>query len=511
MKNPKVDIIMGVYNCEKYLAESIDSILAQTYKNWRLIICDDSSSDSTYKIAEKYSKKFSNKIILLRNEKNMGLNYTLNKCIDVSDAKYVARQDGDDISEPDRIEKEVAVIEAHPEYSVVSSNAVLFDEGGKWGETSYVEKPSKDDFLINSPFCHAASIMNREKLLSVGKYSVNKKLLRVEDYHLWFKMYAKGYRGYNIQECLYRIRDDRDAEKRRTWRNRKNEFYVRRIGYRMLGFSFIKRLYAFRPILVWFLPKRLYTRLHRKKFEDNDFKCVPKTINYCWFGKNPLPESAKKCIASWKKYMPDYKIVEWNEKNFDFTQNKYTKEALEQKQYAFVSDYARLKILYDNGGIYFDIDVELIKPIPEELLKTGFIGKEDRRYMNTGLGFACKKSDPTIKRMLDDYNNIPFVRSDGSFDTTACPIRNTKSVSKMKNISLKILPPRYLNPLSYRTGILKLHKDTISIHYGEATWLDDDKRERMKRKHTFIKKNGRIIGTARYILSRLLEKMSHKN
>ena len=90
---------------------------------------------------------------------------------------------------------------------------------------------------------------------------------------------------------------------------------------------------------------------------------IPKKIHYCWFGRNPLTESAKKYIESWKKYCPEYEIIEWNENNFDLTENRYAREAYEQKKWAFVSDYARLKIVYEQGGLYMDVDVELIKPM----------------------------------------------------------------------------------------------------------------------------------------------------
>ena len=103
---------------------------------------------------------------------------------------------------------------------------------------------------------------------------------------------------------------------------------------------------------------------------------IPKKIHYCWFGRNPLPESAKKCIESWKKYCPEYEIIEWNEDNFDLTENRYAREAYEQKKWAFVSDYARLKIVYEQGGIYMDVDVELIKPLDELTELDGYMGFE---------------------------------------------------------------------------------------------------------------------------------------
>ena len=266
----KVDIIMGIYNCEKYVADSIESLLKQTFKEWRLIMCDDNSSDRTTKIAEDYVKKYPKKIILLKNEKNMGLNYTLNKCLEKTKAEYVARQDGDDISKLDRLEKEIEYLDKHSGVAFVSSNAELFDENGVWGMTHYVTEPTSLDFLKISPFCHAAAMIRRNAIVGVGGYSVDDRLLRVEDYHLWFKLYAKNLIGHNMSECLYRIRDDRDATSRRTWKNRKNEYYVRKIGYKMLNVPWYLRFYKYRPILLGILPRKFYEKIHRRKLRDND-------------------------------------------------------------------------------------------------------------------------------------------------------------------------------------------------------------------------------------------------
>lgn len=264
----KIDIIMGIYNCEDYIEESINSILQQSFREWRLIMCDDGSTDKTFLIASKISKKYKDKMILLKNKKNMGLNYTLNKCIEYSDAKYIARMDADDSCDPQRLEKEFVFLEKNPEYTLVSCNSKLFDENGFWGKLDLVEKPTKYDFLKSSPFCHASVLIRSEDLKKVGGYSVDDRLIRVEDYHLWFKLYSCGFKGYNIQEYLYYIRDDRNAFNRRNWKNRKNEFYVRKIGYKMLHLPLHCRLYAFRPIIVGLIPKSLYKILHRGRLKE---------------------------------------------------------------------------------------------------------------------------------------------------------------------------------------------------------------------------------------------------
>lgn len=151
-------------------------------------------------------------------------------------------------------------------------------------------------------------------------------------------------------------------------------------------------------------------------------KMIPKIIHYCWFGRNPLPESALKCIASWRKFFPDYEIVEWNEDNFDVNAIPYTAQAYAAKKYAFVSDYARLKILYDHGGLYFDTDVEVIKPFDDILAGGAFMGCEltaaQGCAVNPGLGLGVSAGSGLYNVLLDKYASLSFILEDGSLNLT---------------------------------------------------------------------------------------------
>ena len=148
MSNPEISILMGIYNCEGTLDEAIESILSQTYEGWRMIMCDDASSDETYKVAQKYVNKYPDKFILIKNEKNMGLNFTLNHCLKYADTKYVARMDGDDISRPTRFEEQIQFLEENEVFLWVGSNIALIDEKGEhWGERQYATIPKEKDFL----------------------------------------------------------------------------------------------------------------------------------------------------------------------------------------------------------------------------------------------------------------------------------------------------------------------------------------------------------------------------
>lgn len=216
---------------------------------------------------------------------------------------------------------------------------------------------------------------------------------------------------------------------------------------------------------------------------------VPKKIYYCWFGKGKKSNMLKKCYKSWERYYPDFEIIEINEDNFDINCNTYVKEAYENKKWAFVSDYARLKVLYDKGGIYFDTDVEALKRIDDNILESGYLAKEAEDLINTGLGFAVYPKNKIIKYMLDDYNDIHFIKDDGSFDLTTCPIRNTQSlvkrgyIIKEKNAkvdSINVYEPEYFCGWDLNIHKKNITKNTYTIHHYEASWVEPKRRRRNK-------------------------------
>ena len=260
---------MGIYNCAETLEEALDCIVKQTYTNWEVIMCDDCSTDHTVKIAEKYVIEYPNQFVLLRNDENKGLNYTLNKCLEFADGDYIARMDGDDLCAEDRFEKEVEALRKNPEIAIVSTDMLFFDENGVWGKTYAELYPIKESFLKGTPFCHAACMVRKEAYEKVKGYSISDRLLRVEDYHLWIKMYEAGYRGKNIPKQLYLMRDDRAAYKRRKLRYRINEAYVKGIAIRKLGLPISGYLNTMRPILVGILPEKVYDYFHKRKLESN--------------------------------------------------------------------------------------------------------------------------------------------------------------------------------------------------------------------------------------------------
>ena len=213
---------------------------------------------------------------------------------------------------------------------------------------------------------------------------------------------------------------------------------------------------------------------------------IPKIIHYCWFGRNPLPESAIKCINSWRKFFPDYEIKEWNEDNFNVNIIPYTKEAYDAKKYAFVSDYARMWILYHFGGLYFDTDVEVIKSMDDIIERGPFMGIEveatdsEPPLVAPGLGLGVNPGLELYKDILDYYNPLHFLCDDGSLNqvtivkhTTNVLIKNgLKQTNKLQQVAgVWIYPRDFFNPLDDNTGELVVTDNTRSIHWYTKTWL----------------------------------------
>ena len=211
---------------------------------------------------------------------------------------------------------------------------------------------------------------------------------------------------------------------------------------------------------------------------------IPKKIHYCWFGKSPLPDNAKKCIESWKKYCPDYEIIEWNEDNYDLNKNEYTKYTYKNKKYAFLTDYVRLDIIYNEGGIYLDTDVELLKPLDDLLDSNGYIGMEQVGTVNTGQGFGAIKHHSFVKKNKEFYENNDFLDSNGNFKRIICVKVTTdilkekglKSINeKQKICDMDIYPVEYFCPLVLGTKKLKITNSTYSIHHFNASWYTGNK------------------------------------
>lgn len=248
---------------------------------------------------------------------------------------------------------------------------------------------------------------------------------------------------------------------------------------------------------------------------------IDKVIHYCWFGGNPIPDDLQKCIDSWSIMCPDYRIVRWDETNYDVHKNKYMSDAYKEKKWSFVSDYARIDIIHQQGGIYLDTDVELVKSLDSLLQYDMFCGFESRddlmdkhgidyeEAVNFGLGYGAVKGHPILKALLDYYDTLNFYNSDGTLNLVACPVYQTKI---MKQYGLKanrkkqvfdnclVLPSDYLSPKSYLTGKITITENTIGIHHFKVSWTDEAGRKDLELQWHYCQKYG-------YTMMRIIMKL----
>jgi len=224
----------------------------------------------------------------------------------------------------------------------------------------------------------------------------------------------------------------------------------------------------------------------------NNKPVIPKKIHYFWLGGNKIPEQNRKYMETWHKFCPDYEIIEWNESNYDFLKHPYMRQAYEARKWGFVTDYARLDILYTHGGIYLDTDVEIIRPLEELLYNTAYSGFQYNMQVATGLGFGCIPGLPIIKDMRDDYDRLSFINSNGNFILTACPQIQTDLLKRrglLQNGNFQIIedmavyPTEYFSPFDFRK-IGYVTAKTYSIHWYEGTWVVPE----LRVKNIFVEK-----------------------
>lgn len=229
---------------------------------------------------------------------------------------------------------------------------------------------------------------------------------------------------------------------------------------------------------------------------------IPKIIHYCWFGGKNKPDIVGKCINSWKKYMPDYQIIEWNETNYDYRKCRYAKQAYDLQKWAFVSDFARFDILYQYGGIYFDTDVELIKRIPDDILaKSAFTCMEPSGKVSPGLVYGSEKSATFLKEMINEYESSTFLNEEG---IPICKTVNLFITEKLlqngyieKNIyqeisGLSIYPSEVFCGFDLDIMEPYITDKTISVHHYSGTWIDNSIKRKVQK---YLKK---ILGINRY-------------
>ena len=261
---PKVSVIMGVYNGERTVSEAIDSIINQTFTDWEFIICDDASTDSTLSILNEYKECFPDKFIILHNENNLMLSGSLNRCLDVARGEYIARMDDDDISLPDRFEKEVSVLNS-TDFDVVGSMVQFFDSDGLGEIINKIEYPDIYDLPKGNPFFHPTIMMRKSAFDKLGGYTTAEHTRRMEDVDLWYRFYSMGFKGYNIQEVLLNYRLDKNALKKRKLKYSLDASKIVFYGVKMLNLPAKYYIYSLKPIVSYILPEGIKSIYRKNK------------------------------------------------------------------------------------------------------------------------------------------------------------------------------------------------------------------------------------------------------
>lgn len=258
-------MISGAYNlaaCPS-LGVSVSSILSQSLADFEFIICDDASRDGTFEILSEFARRDS-RIKLIRNEENLGLAASLNRCLEISVGEYIARHDLDDVSDEKRLEAQVKFLDSNADISLVGTAAYLFDERGVFGMESFPERVLRRDFLFSSPYKHGSVVFRRCALIKAGGYRVAKETRRAEDYDLFMTM--QGFcRGANLPDALYYFREDKNALSRRKYKYRIDEVKVRWRGFSRLGLLPRGFFYVIKPLIVGLIPTGLLAKLRRKR------------------------------------------------------------------------------------------------------------------------------------------------------------------------------------------------------------------------------------------------------
>lgn len=264
MSKPRISVIMGVHNGAHSLERAVDSILNQSFSDFEFIICDDRSTDETYNLLVELRKK-DNRIVVLKNTQNLGLSATLNRCIDIAQGTYIARMDDDDISHYDRFSKQIEFLDSHPEIAIVGCRRNTFDKQGVWATTDVEGELTRADVFSGRFFTHPTVMVRKDDLVSVGCYTVSPRTMRGQDFDLWCKMYANGFRGFILHDVLFDYYEDRSSLKEPKFKTRFYNFQTHMIWRSKLGLPIKYDIYAWKEILAGILPSKLLVFYKQKR------------------------------------------------------------------------------------------------------------------------------------------------------------------------------------------------------------------------------------------------------
>ena len=260
---PLISILMGVHNGQHRLDAAIGSICQQTYPYWEFIICDDGSTDNSYARLLTYARQDA-RFVILRNTTCQGLAATLNHCLHYAKGNFIARMDDDDISYPQRFEKQLAFLQAHPQIGFVSSSVDIFDGTQITRFRRLKDFPTKYDLVWNSAFVHPATLFRADILRKAGGYRVAPETIRGQDYDLFMRLYGAGFYGANLQEAVYRYTINPASYAKRTFQARRGEAHIRKYGFKAMGVLWWAWPFVFKPFAAHLVTKVIQTNWGRK-------------------------------------------------------------------------------------------------------------------------------------------------------------------------------------------------------------------------------------------------------
>ena len=500
MKKYKLSIIVPVYNVEKYLRKCLDSLINQSSDDYEIIVVNDGSTDNSLEICTEY-KHYKN--INIFNKKNGGLSSARNYGIDKANGEYISFVDSDDWVSEDYVSSLLAKIDEDNELDVIAYDVILINDG--WSEGTIrklyydFDNMTRNDIIKEcyNPSYAWARIYKKEL---ISKYRFPSENLWYEDMYIMPELLANCSKVGYIEKALYFYRQRNNsittsAFNKKTlavidaWeinlKNMKKEYmedYILALYKSIVSFIYFKPEYS--EEFINFYKK------YEKKFKDNKFvkkiikndeyedlskkQFIPKKLYYCWYGKGKKGDLFEKCYESWKKYAPDFEIIELNEDNCDINECVYVKEAYEAKKWAYVADYFRIKVLKETGGIYVDTDVELKKYIHELTLNDSFFAFETNE-VNAAI-FGTIPNTKIINEIYKSYINDKFILEDGTYNTNyPIPQRITNILQKITNIKLNGKTQKVNDIMIYSADILTINvynDKNIAEHHYEATWWD---------------------------------------
>ncbi len=502
MKEIKLSIIVPIYNVEKYLEKCIESLLKQDEENYEILLINDGSTDNSLEICKKYESEYKN--IKVFNKKNGGLSSARNYGLDKAEGKYISFIDSDDWISANYIEEIYRIIDSDKNVDVITYNMIYINDGWDNGTTRKVyndfENMDRKEIIKEcyNPSFAWARVYKKD---IINKYRFPTKDIWYEDMYIMPAILSNCKKIKYIDKELYFYRQRKSSitasvknkktlgviksweQGLKTVNNNYLEEFIFALYKSIVSFIYFKPEYA-QDFLNYYNKKRdifknnnyINDSIKNGEYEDLSLKkIIPRKIHYCWFGNGKKGELFEKCLESWKKYAPDFEIIEWNESNCDINECKYVKEAYENKKWAFVSDYFRTKVLAEFGGIYVDTDVEFKNYIYSLTVYNAFFAFETSD-VNAAI-FGCIPDNKVLTEMYESYKKDKFILQNGNLNTDyPIPRRITDILKKNTNIQLNGKTQLLNNNIMiYSADILTINvfnEKNIAEHHYEATWWD---------------------------------------